>query len=54
MSRRVKPWGRLVCDAVIAGTSADAVRTAISALIGSLKDPKPDVRIAAARGLGVA
>jgi HEAT repeat protein len=42
---------QLVCGAVKPGPSADAVRTASSALIGSLKDPKPDVRSAAFKAL---
>ncbi len=41
----------LVADAVRAGTAADAVRAANSALMRSLKDVKPEVRMAAARSL---
>jgi HEAT repeat protein len=43
--------GPLVADAVLAGTSADAARTAVTAMTGLLEDPKPQVRIAVAEAL---
>jgi HEAT repeat protein len=44
----------LVTDAIRAGSSALEVRAAITALIGSLKDPVPAVRAAALWALGAA
>ena len=43
--------GPLIADAVKAGTSADAVRTAVTAMTGLLEDPKPQIRIAVAEAL---
>jgi HEAT repeat protein len=41
----------LTYNAVMASSSADTLRSAITALIGSLQDPRPAVRIAAAKAL---
>ena len=41
----------LITEAFRAGSAEDAVRGAVTALIGSLKDPEAEVRIAAARAL---
>ena len=48
--RRPWPWGRSG-PTVKAGSLDDMVRGAITSLLGSLKDPQPSVRVAAANAL---
>ncbi len=44
--------GRLVSNAIRSGSGSEAVRAATTALIGSMKDPNPEVRLAATRTVG--